>query len=169
MIALAFVVLLPGCQKSNETAVPAADDSVLGKVIHFNAAGGSEGYRVAGWSKAEADFTWTEGTSAKLSLPLAKGSGPLALKITMAALVREPDLPFQPVEVYANGQKIADWQVGENAQFAATIPAEITKDGGTVMIELRTPKAISPKALGTSADTRVLGVCVRTVEVAKSG
>ena len=86
----------------------------------------------------------------------------------MAALIHEPELPFQPVEVYANGQKIVEWEVGNTAEFVATIPGEITKNGGALDIEFRTPKAVSPKTLGINADPRVLGICVRSVELAKT-
>jgi hypothetical protein len=61
-------------------------------------------------------------------------------------LIHPPDLLFQPVEVYANGQKIADLQVGKLADFEASIPATIPNAAGKIEIEFRIPKATSPKA-----------------------
>jgi hypothetical protein len=151
-----------GCNKSSTSA------DVLGKPIEFKAGGNSEAYRVTGWSTTETNFTWTEGTSAKLALPVPANAGALVLKMTMAGLVHEPGLPFQPVEVYANGQKIADWQVGSNSEFTTPVSAEMTKDGGTLSIEFRIPKAVSPKSLGISVDERVLGLCVRSLQLAKA-
>jgi hypothetical protein len=90
------------------------------------------------------------------------------LKMIVGALFHEPDLPVQPVEVYANGQKIAEWQVGIAAEFSATIPGEITKAGGTLALEFRMPKATTPKALGVNADTRVLGICVQSLQLTKA-
>jgi hypothetical protein len=69
-----------------------------------------------------------------------------------------PELPFQPVEVYVNQQKVAAWQVAEDAEFSAAIPQEITRRGGLLTITLKIPKTTSPNALGLSADPRVLGV-----------
>ena len=65
---------------------------------------------------------------------------------------------FNPVEVFGNGEKIADWKVSEKADFTAVIPAAIVKEGGPLTIELKVPRAVSPKALGLSDHERVLGV-----------
>jgi hypothetical protein len=158
-----------GCQRSVKSSEPvkASAEDMIGKVIQFNSAGNSDRFRVSGWSPAESQFTWSEGTSAKVDLPIAKDAGPLTLQITMAALIHPPTLPTQPVEINANGQKIADLQVGNAADFEATIPSELTRDGGTLHLELKTPKATSPKALGDSADPRVLGVAVYHLAVNK--
>ena len=161
-----------GCNKSDELASnPPSNNAtadVVGKRIEFRSGGNSEPYRISGWSKTETEFTWSEGTAAKIALPISPHAGALTLKVTMAALIHEPELPFQPVEVYANGQKIVEWEVGNTAEFVATIPGEITKNGGALEIEFRTPKAVSPKTLGINADPRVLGICVRSVELAKT-
>jgi hypothetical protein len=140
----------------------------VGQRIEFKAGVNSERYRVSGWSASEPNFTWSEGTSAKLALPISAADGGLTVKVTMASLNHLPQLPFQPVELYANGQKVAEWQVGDMAEFVATIPGEITKAGGTLTLEFRTPKATSPKTLGVNADPRVLGVCVSSLELART-
>jgi hypothetical protein len=85
----------------------------------------------------------------------------------MSALIHAPDLPFQPVEVLAGGKSVAQWQVSTPNEFSAIIPADAVKDGGLLEIELRMPKAASPKALGLSEDGRVLGVCVHWIELTK--
>jgi hypothetical protein len=81
------------------------------------------------------------------------------LKIKLAGLTKDPELPFQPVEVYVNDEKVADWRVGANpAEFSVAIPKKMTSRGGLLTITLKIPKATSPKALGMSVDPRVLGV-----------
>ncbi|MEA3189278.1 MAG: hypothetical protein QOD99_3108 [Chthoniobacter sp.] len=159
-----------GCNRSDQS--PSVSDSptgdVVGQRIEFKAGVNSERYRVSGWSASEPNFTWSEGTSAKLALPISAADGGLTVKVTMASLNHLPQLPFQPVELYANGQKVAEWQVGDMAEFVATIPGEITKAGGTLTLEFRTPKATSPKTLGVNADPRVLGVCVSSLELART-
>jgi hypothetical protein len=159
-----------GCNKSDQTS--SASDSLTGDVvgqrIEFKAGAQSERYRMSGWSASEPNFTWSEGTSAKLALPISAAAGGLMLKVNMASLNHPPDLPFQPVELYANGQKVAEWQVANAAEFTATIPGEITKSGGTLTLEFRTPKAASPKSLGVNADPRVLGICLTSLELTKT-
>jgi hypothetical protein len=77
-----------------------------------------------------------------------------------AALIQTPQLPVQPVEVFANGKKIADWQVGNTAQFSAVVPAEALKPGENLEIEFKTPKE-----LGQREDPRVLGICRRNIQL----
>lgn len=166
-----MVAHLVGCSKpsaSSSESEQAGAKSVIGQRIDFAQGGASEKYRVSGWSKTEEKFTWSEGTSAKLLLPVGSDGGPWLLKVTMAGLIHPPDLPAQPVEVYANDRKVADWQVGNTADFAATIPDEANKAGGKLDIEFRVPKAASPKSLGQNEDPRVLGICVHAVELTKA-
>jgi hypothetical protein len=75
-----------------------------------------------------------------------------------APVPQGPELPFQPVAVYVKEQKVADPQVAEDAEFSAAIPQEITRRCGLLTITLKIPKTNSPKALGLSADPRVVGV-----------
>ena len=145
------------------------EKSVVGRQIHFGQGGGSEPYRTSGWSHTEQKFTWSEGNSAKLSLPIGKESGPLNLNVALGAFTHLPELPSQPVDVFVNGQKLAEWQVTANpAGYYVTIPADKITGVRTLEIEFRTPKAISPKSVGLSEDSRVLGVCVASLELAKA-
>jgi hypothetical protein len=164
------MLLLGGCDRS----APGTADSAKPSEIQFNSkiafgeGGNAAPYKVSGWSKTEEKFTWSEGTSARLQVRLPAADGPVVLKARLAALVKAPELPAQPVEVYVNDKKVADWMVSETAEFTASIPAEITKPGGAVTIEFKTPKATSPKDLGISADPRVLGICCVDVEFSKA-
>ena len=156
----------PSPTASQPTSPAAANSpaSAIGQIIQFTS--DSERYRVSGWSKTEGNYAWTEGTSARLALPIPTDAGTLTLKMTLRGLTQLPTLPFQPVEVYANNQKVADWQVAETAAFMAEVPAELTKSGGgTVNLELRIPKAASPKSLGMNSDERILGVCAYSIEL----
>lgn len=161
--------LLAGCHRSetSTTSAPTPPAIQFGTKISFGMGGGAEPYKARGWSQTEEKFTWTEGTSAQLRLPVAPSNDPISLKFKMAALTKAPDLPFQPVEVWINDRKIAEWQVGDTAEFVATVPTEISKLGGVWTIDIKTPKANSPKTLGVSADPRVLGVCCFDLELTK--
>ena len=139
--------------------------SVLGQQISFNTAGNSQEYRTFGWSKTEEQFTWSEGRSAKLELPVGPNPGTLMLHAKLAAYINPPDLPSQPVEVYANGAKIADWEVGNTAEFTATIPAAVSAKKSNLELEFRTPKALSPKSAGVADDARVLGIAMHNLRV----
>ena len=163
------VFALAGCNRSETVteSAPTPPAIQFGSKISFGQGGNSELYKVSGWSKTEAKFTWTEGTAARLKIPITATNDPISVKFTMAALIKAPELPFQPVELYVNDQKIADWQVGDTAEFVAAIPPSVAKLGGVLNFEIKTPKATSPKALGLSADPRVLGICCLDFELAK--
>lgn len=177
LLLFATITLLFGCEKSADLGVnstpTAATPSVsnltynLGDTIRFGAGGGSERFRLAGWSGTENDRTWTEGNSAKLVIPVSAIDRPLRLRMKLAGLTKA-DQPFQPVEVIANGQKIADWEVGAGPDFTAVIPSEISKAGGSITIELKIPKAFSPKSAGMSSDPRVLGVACSELSLSGS-
>jgi hypothetical protein len=156
------------CEKTSPTAsqpaTPAVTNNVIGKVISFTP--DSERYRVSGWSITEGSCAWTEGTSARLALPIPADAGPLTVKMTLRGLIQPPTLPSQSVAVYANNQKVADWQVSDGAVFTAEIPAELTKGAGeTLSLELRIPNAASPVSLGMNPDGRILGVSCCSIEV----
>lgn len=142
------------------TIVPSTATAFAGSfTVRFKLGGGSEPYRLNGWSWTESDATWTTGAAAQLRLPAPKQTGPLLLHLRAGGMVRPPDLPAQSAEVFANGQKIADWEVpGPAADYEATIPAEALNNADAITLEFRTPHAASPKQLGQSEDARVLGL-----------
>ena len=150
------------------TPSAAVSPKVVGKVLGFGRGGGAHAYLVSGWGKPGKAHTWTEGTSAKMAFPIPSGSGPLLLKMRIAGWTRPPELPFQPVEVYANGEKVAAWEVGPPADFEAPIPLDAIDTGDKLEIELRIPRATSPKAMGIGKDGRARGLLVRTVRLIKA-
>jgi hypothetical protein len=167
--ALAFAslagsaLIFMSCHRSENAS--SGDTSIVGMRIAFGQTGGSEPYRSMGWSKSEEKFTWTEGNSAKLLLPIGSRKGALTLRMMMSALTKPTELPFQPVEVLANQRQVAQWQVSSPGEFTTIIPAEAVGAGSTLEIEFRMSKAVSPKALGQSEDPRVLGICVHWLEL----
>jgi hypothetical protein len=146
---------------------PAPDRAyALGTVISFAASGGSERFKVSGWSKPEPEFTWTEGRGGTFSVEVPAAESALTLRMKLVGLIHPPEVSLQPVEVYVNGRKVADWQVAAPANFTATIPKEIA-GAKKLEIELRTPKSTTPKALKMNDDVRVLGVACFEMEITK--
>jgi hypothetical protein len=171
---LAGALLMAGCSKGNNEASLAQDASTgmtytLGRKVSFGEAGDSERFRVSGWSHTEKEITWTEGNSAVLNFTGLPVSTSLRLKMTLAGFTNSPRLVSQPVEVYAEGHKIADWEVSDKADFQVFIPPNTVPQGGSLKIELRVPKAASPKELGVSTDPRILGVCCFDLVIDKVG
>jgi len=168
LLALALISLA-ACDQSPTTAdqTPLPPVAPYGTRIVFAQGGNSEPYRVSGWSKTEEKFTWSEGTSAQLRIPISATPDTVSLKMRIAALIKPPELPFQPVELWVNDQKLAEWHVGNTAEFVAVIPHDLSKAGRVLEITIKTPKATSPQALGLGADPRVLGICCLDLDISK--
>lgn len=171
-LAAVFMILSassPSLPAASESPAPSGSTApatiAIGTLIRFNAGGESERYRDAGWSKTERDFTWSEGSVAKLNLPIPADAGLLTLNMKLGGLIKPPTLASQAVQVVVNGKKIADWQVAETADFTARIPAEATKNGAVLTVELRLSNATSPKALGLGDDDRLLGIRAYSLEL----
>jgi len=179
------LLLITGCKKSNDVAASSATPTpsvatsrskpgpaanyVWGDVIKFGLGGDSERIKREGWSTTEEKMTWTVGNAAKLALTVSASDLPLTLRMRGAGFT-QASVPTQPVEVLANGQKIADWQAtSDPVDFTAVIPASIAKQGGELILEFKIPKAVSPKALGVSADPRVLGICCFELAITQGG
>jgi hypothetical protein len=163
---------ISGCGRPADQA-DASDNSVasqpgiLGRVIHFNGSHEAEPYKVSGWSETEKDFTWSVGKAAVIALPLPPNSGAVRLRMSVAAYVHPPELNSQPVEVYANGEKVADWDVAMPVDNTADIPKEIAGKSTTLTMQLRTPKAASPAEFSAKGDERILGICCNELELTK--
>ena len=166
-LSVLALLCLPACDRSEVDEGGGIPTVAYGARITFGLNGNSEPLKGFGWSKTEEKFTWSEGTTAVLRMRVAATTEPVRLKMKMAALVKEPELSFQPVEVDANGQKIAEWQVGDAAEFTTKIPGAITRAGGELVITFKIPKATSPKALGVNEDPRILGICCLEMELSK--
>jgi hypothetical protein len=171
-MALAGFFLVTSCSKPKVEPFGQAGSErnyTLGKKIIFGQAGDSERFRTSGWSSTEKEITWTEGPIAVLQFAGLPPSTSLRLKMTLLPLTSPPRLPSQNVEVYANGQKIADWQISSKAEFTALIPPTREGPEAALTIELRIPQAVSPKELGLSDDPRVLGISCFDLTIDKVG
>lgn len=143
-----------------ETSVP---QHVPGTPISFGQHGESNRYKREGWSGTEPEFTWTEGNSATLEFPTFPGQA-TTLKVTLSALTSDPVL------VYANDRQIAEWRPTTSpAEYTAAIPADIVDVAPRLRITFRITNPVSPKALGMSSDSRLLGICVYKLALAPSG
>jgi len=129
----------------------------FGTVVQLGLGAGGQRFKLAGWYPPEPGFAWTGKGPSVLDLSVPPSERPLRLKMKLAGLVEPETLPFQPTEVYVNSRKAAEWLVGAPAVFEAAIPSGVAAEG-RLWVELRTPKATSPKELKIGNDTRPLGV-----------
>jgi hypothetical protein len=142
--------------------LPPAPHYELGTTINFARNGNSRPFIRWGWSHEDQDYTWTEGRSAAFAVQIRPTEQPLQLQMIMAALTKAPEIISQSVAVYMNERPVADWNVTAIAQFNCDVPRELSRAGGTLTVELRIPRAVTPESLKINLDPRPLGVWCAT-------
>jgi hypothetical protein len=157
-------------QEPQHPETPDGSAYTYGTTITFGMDQPGDKYKLSGWHDADSTFTWTGKAPAVLGLRVPPARGPLTLNLRLAALVKGPRLPVQPVQVRVNGQVVGEWQVGEELQwFSAPVPAELAnQNGGVMKIEFTSPKAVSPNVLGINADLRSLGIQLHELNLTES-
>jgi len=128
----------------------------VGFPINFSINGNGEPYLNSGWGVPQNGFTWTVGKSSNMTLPVSTTES-LMLEATLSPFVVKGKLDRQHINVYANGEKVAQWIAESNGLYKAVIPAHLTSDG---LLELRfdLPDATSQTLLGLNSDAAVLGM-----------
>jgi hypothetical protein len=120
-----------------------------------------------GWSGREAVSRWTDRGQATLIFRLKSGEQrrSFRLRIFGAPFLAPGKLEAQRLIVKLNDRQIADWTLTSTdpREQSIDIPAAALNDTNILMFIL--PNAASPKALGVSADARLLGVNIQWLEI----
>lgn len=147
------------------TAVGEAAPLDYGRKIGFGRGGDSGPFRLSGWSEPEENYTWTLGGRSSLAVRVVGTKVPMMLKMKLIGFYKAPALPFQPVDVFINGEKVGEWKVAEERVYALRIPEKFLATDGVLVINFAIPKAVSPNELGYNADTRPLGFRCSEMEI----
>lgn len=171
--AATILIFATGCGKDepekSQVARPRLHVVEYGRPIFFGLGGDSDRFRLLGWSATEAGFTWTDGIGASIAMRPPASEHPVRLNVKAAGMNTPGRLPFQPVEVTANGEKIATWEVAEQKVYSAIIPQKFFRVADELLfIDFYMPKATSPASLGQGGDLRRLGIQVVDVQLEKA-
>ena len=168
MLLIAALVGATACGDGSDGDSAKAKPYTFGTKARFGTGGDGVGFLTSGWSSPEAGHTWSDKATAVLTLGIEPSTEPLVLRAQLSGLKKAPELPSQPVEVLANGTKVADWEVADEAEHTAEIPAELVRNPGPLRLEFKIPKATTPKQLGLGNDERVLGVSLHALQIDKA-
>jgi len=139
-----------------------------GTVINFAKGGNAEYYKAAGWGSAEGAFTWTEGGSASLNIPISAPEAPfVTLRVWLSAFLSPGKVDKQTVSILINRKAVGIWvfvnlELQEKTLF---IPRESFVKSSNMEITFHLPEAVSPAQVGFNNDKRVLGLAVRAIEL----
>jgi len=137
-------------------------------VINFAEGGNSENYKIAGWGKAEGGFTWTEGKTASLTIPISATKEPfVTLKAGLSAFLSPGKVDKQTVSILINSKAVGIWVFVKPGLQEKTlfIPRDLLMKSSNMEITFHTPDAVSPAQVGFNNDKRVLGLAVHTIEL----
>ena len=166
-LLVAVLAAVAACGESGRTSAGEGKPYTLGTKARFGTGGDGVAFLTSGWSSPEAGHTWSDKDSAMLTLRVEPTSEPLVLRMQLSGLKKAPELPSQPVEVLANGTKIANWEVADEAEHTAQIPPEVVR-AEPLRLEFKIPKATTPKQLGLGNDERVLGISLHALQIDKA-
>ena len=157
-----------------KVGVPAVDPNAVGGAkLNFRLGNPTADYGIAGWCDAEPFGTWSSGhhaVTAFRAVPVPAGSAGVEIALNMLPLVdTSHGLRFQRVRIFFNGEPLGEQTRldGYSDTLRCRVPAERWNRaanfpvGGSVLLELDLPDAISPAELvpdGSTTDTRVMGV-----------
>lgn len=145
----------------SRTAPESPDGSAYtyGEAVSFGIEGTGERYNLGGWDNSDGIFTWTAKSPAALGFRVAPAEGSLWLKLRAAIVTSGARLQVQPVELRINGEKLAEWTIGEPLQwFTAEIPAHLASANGVLRVELAPAARARDAAASIPRELRPRGV-----------
>jgi hypothetical protein len=116
------------------------------------------------WSKPENWGTWSDGSLAKIYIPITKQNAKV-ISITLQAFVNGKH-PEQRIEYTADGQnfQLLSFKQFSGNQIDIPISASMHSDG-YALVEIKLLNSVSPKSLGLGDDSRELGIGLTKLEV----
>ena len=157
---------------ANSTALETPEGSTYtyGQAVAFGLDGTGPRYDLGGWDRSDGIFSWATAQPAALGFRVPPARGPLSLKVRAAVVSSGARLQVQPVELRVNGEKLADWTIGEPLQwFTAELPPRLAAAGGNLRVELAEPPSISEAAARLPKELRPRGVQLHDVLITDGG
>ena len=133
--------------------------------ITFGLEGTATPYQVSGWSPGEDGYTFTHGTEARISLPIACDN-PYGIAVELSGnTFRPPGLPAQPVSIAVNGQAAGGPAQFVRGTYSWLIPEQIRNQPDQAVITIFIPRAARPCDYLPVNDNRILGVMAQRLRV----
>ena len=116
------------------------------------------------WSKPENWGTWSDGSLAKIFIPISNQQAK-SIIISLQAFVNGKH-PEQKIEYTIDGQSFKSISFNQFAGNQLEIPINASmRDDGYALLEFKLLNPVSPKSLGMGDDTRELGIGITKLEV----
>lgn len=140
----------------------------LGKDINFGISGNAQVFQRSGWSYPEDGYTWTNGTEAKLELPIHKQpDSTVTLQAVLEPFLGKNLRHSQVLGVSVDGHRAASLDLTSPGakEVSLVLPAHLFTQGSIVDLTFSIPRATSPKHEGLGEDSRQLGVAFHSIRL----
>lgn len=127
-----------------------------------------------GWSAPELGGVWADGKRSTVEIPIADWQRNLkspVLEVAMFAFLPSPDSKRTVIVSVPGGTPERfqfDRQNAISHGYVLPLSAEALK-GSTLLVTIETPDAATPKSLGLSTDTRMLGAGLEAMRIVDAG
>jgi len=137
-------------------------EPVAGVTLDFGRAGNAKNYMTEGWSNPEVNYTWTNGSRARLQIKGFRAVDNFTLKFT-AAPFAPPVRPYQRITILVNDIELGKVAIEESVEIALTIPpGSIPAPVDPLILTFELPDAARPVDFDSSnSDSRLLGLAFR--------
>ena len=137
--------------------------AVLLDRLLFGAGGNGIAALGSGWSAPEAEWTWSDGVEAILTLPIPAGPGDLHVELT--AIMYAGGDPAQPqqIELHVGGRCVVRQLALLKTVLAFRLGRTDMADPAELHIRLHLPDAKSPAAMGLGDDRRRLAIGLQDI------
>lgn len=162
----------PGCDERSPEVKSVKVSGMAGDQIaqiDFSQGGNSDDYIVSGFSHQEVDWTWTDGESAEMTIPLEETGSYYNLRFSFEPFV--PDNHQQNIKLFINGESRDKWEWEythshhhREQTTSVRIPGDLVT-GNDLNLTFELPDAISPKEAYGSDDERKLGMALREMDL----
>jgi hypothetical protein len=156
----------------NNDIPPMVSTYRLSDTVDFSVKGDGWLYAAEEWSGPEDWGRWSLGRKEALIVMRISGyrGQELTLNLTYGVMAHQ-ERPCQKVAITGNGHALATQEIcladdgGTPKTRRYRLPLGLVSADGLLEIRIKTPGAISPRHLGVSDDTRVLGVGLKTLQI----
>lgn len=121
----------------------------------------------SGWDRIEPGYgVWSIASNAQLVFPgYLDLSDVQALSFEVDTLPRPEDHAALQVELWNKNRLLETWKFGGNTRGIRTCPLDSVNAGEELEITFRISELASPQALGINADSRPLGILLKSVDI----
>lgn len=117
-----------------------------------------------GWSLPERDHIWSVGNYSDMLFKVPKTNKDLILEINGEPFL-STELGSQQVKVFLNNRLIANWPCHSSSNYSTLVFNHLIQKDGVVYLKFVYENPRSPKSLGISNDSRILGFSFRSIRI----